>query len=146
MGAAGRVRAEAYAWPRVIGAYEELWVELAERRAAAGPVEGFEPSVAPDPFGAFAGFATPGGGRGLRIELVAGLDPMAELKRVAALPKAVVDPRLSRDSLALLDLMARSGPLTVATGQPGEHLRTQRAGLRAAFWLARAGILRITPL
>lgn len=146
MGEAGRARAAAFAWPRVIRAYEALWAELAERRAAAGALPATPLSIAPDPFAAFAGFATPGGGRGLRIEPVEGLDPVAELSRVAALPKAVVDPRLPRDARALLDLLARSGPLTVAGGQPEEALRAQRAGLRAAFWLARAGILRITPL
>ena len=146
IGEAGRARAHAtYAWPQVIRAYEALWGELAERRAAAGAPTGRVASVAPDPFEAFAGFATPGGGRGLRIEPVEGLDAMAELGRVAALPKAVVDPRLPDDARALLERLADQGSLLVQLDPPQGQMREMRAGLRAAFWLAHAGILRIVP-
>lgn len=146
MGEAGRTRAHAtYAWPRVIHAYETLWSELAERRATSGSKGGRVPSVAPDPFEAFAGFATPAGGRGLRIEPVEGLDAMAELDRIAALPKAMVDPRLPPDARALLGRLADQGSLLVQLDPPQGQMRERRAGLRAAFWLAHAGILRIVP-
>lgn len=147
MGEAGRDRVRStYAWPVVIRAYEALWAELAERRAAAGPATGAAPSVAPDPFTAFAPFATPGGDRGFRIEPVAGLDAAAELARLASLPKAVVDPRLPDDAHALLTRLRQHGALTVPADLDPDHIRAQRAGLRAAFWLARGGVVRIVPL
>ncbi|MEQ8394014.1 glycosyltransferase family 4 protein [Thalassobaculum sp.] len=145
MGAAGQARTLAtYVWPRVIGAYEALWAELMERRAAAGPTAGAEPSIAPDPFAAFAGFATPGRTGEMRIRATDGLDPVVELARIAALPKAVIDPRLPGDAAALLERLGQQGSLTLSgdqiSAQPGAH----RALLRAAFWLAHAGIVRIT--
>jgi len=146
MGAAGRNRARSsFAWPTVIRAYEALWAELAERRAEAGSPAGGVPSVATDPFEAFAAFATPGGSLGLRIEPVAGLDAMAELARVAALPKAVVDPRLPHEARAVLERLGQQGTLMVGLDPPQGQMREMRAGLRAAFWLAHAGIVRIVP-
>lgn len=146
MGEAGRARATAtYAWPRVIRSYEALWTELAERRAAAGDPSVRAASVAPDPFAAFACFATPGSRRGLRIEPVAGLDAMAELARVAALPKAAVDPRLPHDARTVLEQLARQGSLEVALDLTPSQMHGLRAGLRAAFWLAHAGIVRMVP-
>lgn len=147
MGEAGRARAAStYAWPQVIRTYEALWAELAERRAAAPPSAAAQPSPAPDPFAAFAGFATPGPRNGLCIALVDGLDHAAELARVTALPKAAVDPRLPVDAGQLLALLAHRGAVTVTLDRPAGQLAAERAGLRAAFWLARAGIVRITPL
>ena len=146
LGRAGERRARSFAWPRVIAAYEELWAELAERRVAAGLIPGREPSTAVDPFAAFAGYATPGSAVALRIETVAGLDPITELTRIAALPKAAIDPRLPVDAVGLLELLDRHGALTVPLDQSADRLRAQRAGLRAAFWLAHAGIVRITPV
>ena len=129
----------------MIRAYEDLWAELAERRAAAGVIPGRGASAAVDPFEAFAGYATPGRAAALRIEMVAGLDPMAELTRIAALPKAAIDPRLPVVAVGVLELLDRHGALTVQLDQAAERLRAQRAGLRAALWLAHAGIVRITP-
>jgi len=144
MGEAGRARARAsFAWPVVIRAYEALWAELAERRAEAGPPAAGIPSVAPDPFDAFAGFATPGGDSGLRIEPVEGLDAMAELARIASLPKAVIDPRLPGTAQAVLAQLARHGSIVVPLDPPQGRIDDQRTALRAAFWLAHAGIVRI---
>jgi alpha-maltose-1-phosphate synthase len=144
MGAAGQARARAtYAWPGVLAAYETLWIELAERRAAAGRSIAAEPSRAPDPFATFAGFATPVSGRGLRIQTTGGLDAMVELARVAALPKAVIDPRLPTDAAALLERLALQGSLTLSGDQISAQPGTYRALLRAAFWLAHAGIVQI---
>lgn len=62
MGAAGRARVRArFDWPVIIRAYQELWSNLAEIRAAA-PValmeRQFPEPAATDPFTLFAGFAT----------------------------------------------------------------------------------------
>lgn len=146
MGESGRrLAATTFAWPRVIRAYEALWAELAERRAEAGPPVAAIASVAPDPFEAFAGFATPGGGHGMRIEPVAGLDATAELARVAALPKAAVDPRLPGAAQTVLTQLARHGSIDVPFAPPQGQSHDQRAAVRAAFWLAHAGIVRIVP-
>lgn len=80
MGAAARERAEAtYDWPHVIGAYRALLDELSAIRSEAGresaPRRGMSPAnpAWPDPFTAFAGFATA---------------PIEETARIAIAPDA----------------------------------------------------------
>lgn len=64
LGEAGRRRAQqVYDWRVVIGQYQELWSELAQRRRVDLPLgllapTGSAPSLRPDPFGMFAGHAT----------------------------------------------------------------------------------------
>ena len=76
MGEAGKDRANAvFAWPRIIMAYEELWAELAERRATAAESAPrakempFHPSY-PDPFDMFADFPSEHFSESGEIELV----------------------------------------------------------------------------
>ena len=71
---------------------------------------------------------------------------MAELARIAVLPKAVVDPRLPGEARAVLATLLRDGPITVTGAQAAGHPQAVRGMVRAAFWLAHAGIVRITPV
>jgi glycosyltransferase involved in cell wall biosynthesis len=102
MGAAGRRRArEQFAWPRIIGAYEQLWCDLdAQRRARAG-VESSPrrdtagPAAYPAPERTFAGYPTrrldgpdrlapaPGAGDALESLLAMPLTHHAPGRRVA---------------------------------------------------------------
>jgi hypothetical protein len=73
---------------------------------------------------------------------------MAELARVASLPKAAIDPRLPGTAQAVLAQLARHGSIVVPLDPPPlqGRLEDQRAALRAAFWLAHAGIVRIVRI
>jgi len=83
MGSAGKERANAtYNWPKIILAYEDLWLELANRRVSDKEINPltigspFHPSR-PDPFDMFASFPSKKISEEGKIELVIGSWPEA---------------------------------------------------------------------
>ena len=83
MGSAGKERANAtYNWPKIISAYEDLWLELANRRVSDKEINPltigspFHPSR-PDPFDMFASFPSKKISEEGKIELVIGSWPEA---------------------------------------------------------------------
>lgn len=143
MGEAGQERARSvYAWPTIIRRYEELWGEQREWREQAirdGALSrAGTSSVAPDPFALFAGFATGSLAGGVRVSL-ASEAALEELESLAALPMAVVDPRLVTGGRSVLEKLANGGMARL----DGD---SDALTWRAVMWLAKLGLLRIEPL
>ncbi len=151
MGEAGRRRAqEMYDWRHVIAAYEDLWEELAarraaeaERRAAAAP----SPIQAPDPFRMFAAFATRHLSEGDRLQLA---DPSYEaltrlLRHRMNMP--VPDLLVAPEELPrLVRVLARDEAgvevgAAIANWPEAERARV----LRSMTWLVKLGYARHRP-
>ena len=143
MGEAGRRRVrEVLAWDRIIPRYEALWAEQRERREQAARdgvgQEGRSAAFAGDPTDVFRSFPSVDLSRGAVLKpSISG--SVAELSRMAALPLAVIDPRLPDIGRALLAQIPESG-----TGRLGPD--SDPLAWRAALWLAKLGIVRIDPL
>lgn len=153
MGAASRKRAvEVFDWRVIIGQYEALWAELAERRAkdaeavAPAPGASFVP-LHDDPFTLFAHYPTATVAPGTRVALAegAGLDTFRH--RVAA--------RMNREAVrylppgdkieAAVERLAAEGPLTAAD-LAAELTREGQAPanyLRTIAWLAKLGLVTL---
>ncbi|MET0412642.1 MAG: glycosyltransferase family 4 protein, partial [Polyangiaceae bacterium] len=149
MGDAGRARArEIYDWRQVIRAYEELWRELAARRAAAP--ESARGAVVPnplcdDPFRVFGHYAS----ATLAPETLLALTPalpadtarylrengLCTLGRDQRAPAALIDQ--------LLETLRSEGPLSVAS----LCLRFERASaailVRTLVYLLKLDLLRV---
>lgn len=130
---------QTYDWKVVIAAYERLWQELAEIRAAAASVSVPRPPEAPpyplcdDPFRVFAHYST----NTLTADSVVGLGetatpPMLNLLRRAGATNLDADRRLSPDVVdAMISAIAETGSLPVSAllrkygrGQPNRVLQT----------------------
>ncbi|NQW09811.1 MAG: glycosyltransferase family 4 protein [Alphaproteobacteria bacterium] len=143
MGEAGRVRARSvYGWSVIIRRYEELWAEQRARReraiqdGVAGPTG--PSTAAADPFALFGGFASRDLASGARFSLATEA-PLDDFETLAALPMAVLDPRLPDRGRALLDHVMTAGSVRLdVTSEP--------LTWRTALWLAKLGLLRIEPL
>jgi hypothetical protein len=156
MGAAGRRRAEErFDWPVVIGACQELWAELAERRRAAGESTSRGPDVPADPlredpFTLFASYPT----GIIRLDAVVslapsvdtGVDAAARLAHVRRLHMNEFAARLlasDEDRKAALRHLAERGPCAVGDLLalfPGDRARLMH---RTLGWLAKYGLVRI---
>lgn len=150
MGEAGRTRALAeYDWGKVIPRYQDLWAELAERRAADKEVaprrsdRSGDPTRS-DPYLTFAAYPT---------RAVGGFDvvtPVADFEvAVAALARrpgvfpvlGVVVDGAELDKLAAL--MARTGPATVSDIMNGLLSSPGWRVLRTLTWLHKHGLVTI---
>lgn len=150
MGEAGQRRAHAlYDWSVVVRAYQELWADLAARRAA-------DPEIAPpswqarnpkltDPFDVFGGHATGALSGGCRIRLdpeTVGLDAIAGLQANVLADNAL----LGREEIAALLDSIRDGAGTVAAClSKVAPLRRVRA-VRTMAWLAKYGVVIVEPV
>lgn len=147
MGEAGRRRArEHYDWSRLIGVYQDLWDELAERRRTATEVAAprslsLNPRLT-DPFDVFAGHASDRD----PIEAGLGVDPEApELADLLALncntfaQSALMDEQ----GMAALVEAVRGGARTVRACLERFPLEQRVRAVRTLGWLAKYGVLDI---
>jgi glycosyltransferase involved in cell wall biosynthesis len=150
MGAAARERAVAlFDWRVVIGQYQALWAELAERRRSAAesvPRSAGQP-VQPtraDPYQAFASYATTVLGSNDVIELAPGataatFDAVTGSSLIS-FAKAVNPP--AAEMHRLLELL-RGGSRTVAQIAEEGPRETQGYRARSLLWLAKMGLVKI---
>ncbi len=158
MGEAGQARArQEFDWPVIIRRYQELWAELAARRAVGdrtatsvdlppAPPGGHNNPVRDDPFRAFAGYPTHLIGPRTMFQAADGEQARATAKLVrrldmnvfsrAVLPSdatldAVVERLIANGATAAQDLVEAIGP---------DHEPTFYRGLG---WLAKMGIAEI---
>jgi glycosyltransferase involved in cell wall biosynthesis len=153
MGAAARARARAeFDWAVIIRRYQELWRELAQRRAAAGAAPPARPDPRRlDPYWMFAGYATAVLDARSRVRLARG----ATLERLRALAASApiefgkpVQPaeslcsdileRLARGSCTVAALAEALAP--VQSNAPALELRALH---RAIVWLHKLGVLDV---
>lgn len=147
MGEAGRRRArENYDWSRLIGLYQDLWADLAERRRSAEEIappssRGRNPSLA-DPFEVFAAHASlrPGS------DVVLSIDPDgSKLSDLLALDCNTFAGSAFADAEGMATLVesfrrgAQSLQACLKNVEPKQHPRT----LRTLGWLAKYGVLNI---
>lgn len=150
MGENGRQRArEIYDWKVVISAYESLWRELAEIRAAAVMSAPLQPSTPPhplcdDPFRLFAHYPT----TTLTNDLVLGLGLMAAPERLSVIRTTWItnfgaDGRTPVATLdAILAAIEKDGPQSVDTLLT-QHSAQNPELLRALMYLLKFNILRV---
>ena len=152
MGDAGRRRARRqFDWSVVIGAYEQLWDELAARRAAAAPLPPRQPRAAADPlrddpYAAFAGYpsyvVTPDC-RAMRIADGPPLDRVMSF-RVNTFASGLMLERAGIDAL-LAALASATAPVPVAELlAPWTDERRDEA-IRTLVWLQKMGLAVILP-
>lgn len=151
MGAAARKRAiEVFDWRVVIGQYQALWAELAERRKSAiesAERRGDRPShpVRADPFLAFASYPTETLSANHTVETMPGATPqvfdiLARSPLLSFVRPVVPAPN---DCHRLLMELARGGKQRVgdlAAAWPAEKRVFLQRGL---IWLAKLGLVRI---
>ena len=151
MGAAAQTRArEMFSWPVVVGQYNALFVELAERRARAlrdGEVVGgarLQPNRG-DPFADFRGFASAVLEPDLRLRLAAGVGP-ADLDPLLAVQLNRLYPGLRGsvpEAMALLEQLQAAG---AAGATPAQLLASVSPGRgpyldTTLVWLAKLGLV-----
>ena len=152
-GAAGRERARRlYDWRVVIAAYQELWAELAEIRAAGAGValrnHAAEPAKVdyPDPFAIYRGYPTALLGPKTVVAAKSD-DPAEDLARLregemhnfadyAFLPDSDVD--------ALMARLVASGPAPAAD-LAAEHRSAGRKLVRTLLWLRKFDLVEFDP-
>lgn len=148
MGEAARQRALAeFDWRQVIGRYQLLWSELAQRRrsgAESAPAAGRTPWPArPDPFAAFASYPSD------VISAVHRLAPggcPADLAHLAEHPLfAFAKQRLRLDLCALILDRARQGETNLLEIGAGLSEPDRRYLPRQVVWLAKLGAIKVLP-
>ena len=152
-GAAGRERARRlYDRRVVVAAYQDLWAELAERRAGGDGVALRDHTAQParvefpDPFAIYRGYPTALLGPNTVVAAKTG-DPAAELARLregelhtfaghAFLPDADVD--------ALMARLVASGPMRAAD-LAARHRESGRKLVRTLLWLRKFDLVEFVP-
>jgi len=153
MGGAARQRAiEVFDWQVVIGQYQALWAELAQRRAAGAESAALPASQAAnpsrlDPFLCFAGYPS----QTLSATHVVTATPGADGAQLQALLKMplfsfmrTMAPDADECTRLLADLQAR-GPLSVAEILAGTAEARRPRVERGLVWLAKLGLLSVRP-
>lgn len=150
MGEAGRARAMAeYDWPVIVRRYQELWRELAARRAKVAEIAPRGPADPPnpradDPYALFAHYATATLGPKSVVALVPGAD-IAALGEGAGIVAYIPHLLASGEPLARLLAALKSRPATVSA-LLASHPKPDHARLRRTIaWLYKAGLVRIAP-
>jgi D-inositol-3-phosphate glycosyltransferase len=155
MGAAGQRRArQMFSWPVVVGQYNALFAELAERRARAlrdGEVGGgarIQPNRG-DPFADFRGFASAVLDPDRRLRLAAGRRP-ADLEHLLAVQLNRLYPGL-RGSLAEATALLEQLQVAGGAGATPAQLLASAAPARRPYlettlvWLAKLGLVDWLP-
>jgi alpha-maltose-1-phosphate synthase len=147
MGEAGRAHvAERFDWKPIIGHYEALWDELTVRRQAAGTVPPRPWPARLDPFTAFQHYPSRPLRTDLRIHVAApdALERLGRWQRLMMVNYAQAIQPAEAEIRAWLDRWS-DGESTcgdwVASLPRGEQARAARA----LVWLAKLGIVRLTP-
>jgi glycosyltransferase involved in cell wall biosynthesis len=157
MGEAGRRRAaERFDWRVVIRQYQELWGELAARRAHPAALEPPPPAQHrpaptdpwhPNPLELFACYATHQLADATRLRR--GRLPVEAVRSAARLPMVNLDGALTRGSPVaeeLLGRVARAGQgLALAEILAGLSAERRVSALRALAWLLKIGALEARP-
>jgi predicted O-linked N-acetylglucosamine transferase (SPINDLY family) len=152
LGDAARQRAlEVFDWRVVIGRYQDLWAELAERRAAAdesaAPRAGQPPNPSRlDPFLSFASYASDTLSPAHVVRAAPGADA-ARLRGWLASPLLAYMQRAAPDTAdveRLLAELAQRGPLTVAELLAATPEARRGRVERGLVWLAKLGMVTIT--
>jgi starch synthase len=148
MGEAGRRRArEVFDWRHVIGAYQQLWAELAERRRTAAPSAPRRPGepaspLRADPFTMFRRHPTRaiGGSGDVRL---AGPDAMARLDLVltGTMNRFGAAATLPPDDVRALLSELAAGPKRVEDLLRNHSLSVRRRLLRTLAWLKKYGLV-----
>lgn len=154
MGEYGRRRAaEVFDWRHIIARYEELWTELAQRRAAAvvpkpASASDLLPPFKGNPMRVFANYASRIVGDEAAVEIAVEMPARVMAAMVANQMNANSDSYLlplDRRAL-LLDTLAAGGPKTVAELivrlRPGDPSRIRRT----VMWLLKCGIVRLVEV
>jgi hypothetical protein len=149
LGAAARKQARVeFDWAVIIGRYQALWAELAERRAAAGaamPEIRSDPRRA-DPFWLFEGYPTRVLAPTDRLVLAPGASPAVAAQWRATTLVAIGTENLASAELtdAVLDTLARRGRCAVADLLALARSEEGAAALlRTLGWLCKLDLLRL---
>jgi glycosyltransferase involved in cell wall biosynthesis len=153
MGEAARQRAvAAFDWRVIVGRYQTLWAELAEIRKGAtesaprAPLHPANPSRA-DPYQAFAAYATAALSANDRVSLAPGTDIGAFDAIVGhalvAFAEKINPPRAEMHRI--METVGRHGGVTVGTLASGWPEERRALYVRSLIWLAKLGLVRITP-
>lgn len=152
MGANGAARArERFDWKVIVRAYEDLWQELAALRnagqAAPSPdaMRGYWPAR-PDPFELFASFPSLPFSTQHVVSQVAGIGEAEVLERLSlrvSLVNAV--PEISSTPLLALWTLAGSQGKTIRDVLAAHPNASPALTVRALLWLAKLGLVTITP-
>ena len=145
MGVSGRARAQAeYDWTVILARYRALAGELDRLRSASAAARVDWP-LRPDPARLFGHFPTRRLGADWRVSAPAGREAALEDLLSLRMTSYVLDPvRLPPDMIRDLHRLALAGPRTLAdlmaaAGGGG------RARLRGVLWLAKLGLVELTP-
>jgi hypothetical protein len=151
MGEAGAKRARGvYDWPHVIRAYQELWADLAERRAAAEETVPHRPGTAvqplrDDPFRMFPTYGTSTFGEDASVRLAG--DPGAVAFDFFATVPIVTYPSHQLPDMeqrrAILDFLGEGGAATVGDVLGRFEGLPRHRVLLALGWLAKVGLIEI---
>ena len=145
MGASGRARAFAeYDWPVILMRYQALAAELDRLRTGA-PMSPASWPLRPDPTRLFGHFPTRRLAGDWSVSAPAGQEAALEDLLRLRMTSYVLDPvRMPHDMIRTVHQLALAGPRTV-----GDLLATAGGGgrprLRALLWLAKLGLVELTP-
>lgn len=147
MGEAGRKRAQSvYDWSVIVPAYQELWLELAERRRTDTEVapprwQARTPRLT-DPFDVFGGHV----GAGLSNDVTVRMDPLGPgLEDIMAMPANVyaANALLNDDEIGSLVEMIRDGGRTVKACALAFEMSRRVRVVRSIGWLAKYGVVTV---
>lgn len=152
LGAAGARRArETFDWSHIVAAYQELWRELAERRAKdseVAPLNTAEPEPHPgrgDPTRLFAGYPTQHLCGTTWVALLSE-DPEAQLAKLDGL-KIVnfgQEHRLPEAGRAALLALLAAGPLRLDALLADQGEGTRERAVATVAWLAKFGVVALS--
>jgi glycosyltransferase involved in cell wall biosynthesis len=148
-GRAGRHRVEQhFAWRRIIGRYQELWAELADRRSHAGEAR---PATRPvggpfhaDAFRIFSGYPSAVLSEASRVT-VADVDGrfVVERLRSAYLHDCARDQMLDLEGMSRLLALVGDDGATVTDILAGESVADRAVVLRSLMWMYKFGLVSI---
>lgn len=148
LGRAGQERArQHFDWKTVIGQYEALWADLAERRQAGAPRPRQVPVLRPDPFALFSDYPSGPLWDDLVVSPGPAPDLLAAFRQRRSLTVASVAPEVppTEPEAAVLFARLRAGPLTVRSVLADIPAERQAALARGLVWLMKMDLIRIRP-
>ena len=149
MGEAGRERARSlYDWSVVYRQYQSLWDDLAERRRADPDLHPALTSASrperPDPFAAFAGYATTQLGDAHVVALLDGASGLDQRRNLALNSFAAALQPNAEECAAIIGLLKQNGPQTAGAIMQKFAPQQRNHIARGLVWLAKMEAVRIT--